>query len=116
VVVIGILAAIAIPKFASVREKSLIAAVTSDLKIFASQQEAYQGTHQVYAAAVSQLTDLTLSDGVTITINEVNTGVGWAATGVHDALLGRMCGIYYGNASAGNATPAVQPGVVTCQN
>ena len=115
-VTLGILAAIAIPKLSRGRERAFIAAVTSDLKILASQQEAYQGTTQLYATDVSQLTDLTVTDGVNLTINEANGGMGWAATGVHDALLGKVCGIYYGQASAANATPAVQPGVVACQN
>ena len=41
VVVIGILATIAIPKFSAMRQKSYIASVTSDLKNLASQQEIY---------------------------------------------------------------------------
>jgi prepilin-type N-terminal cleavage/methylation domain-containing protein len=41
VVVIGILATIAIPKFSSTREKSFVAAVRSDLRNLASQQEIY---------------------------------------------------------------------------
>ncbi|MEQ9401653.1 MAG: prepilin-type N-terminal cleavage/methylation domain-containing protein [Longimicrobiales bacterium] len=113
VVIIGILAAIAIPKFSSVREKSYIAAVTSDLKHVASQQEVYHSSNQVYASDVSDLTALTITDGVSITINEAD-GTGWAATGVHAALTGRPCGIFYGTASAANASPATTAGVVIC--
>lgn len=115
VVIIGVLAAIAIPKFSSTRERSYIAAVTSDLKILASQQETYQSQNQAYATDPAQLTDLTITDGVNVAINEANLGQGWAATGYHDALPNRVCGIYYGNASAANATPATAPGVVVCQ-
>jgi len=115
VVIIGILAAIAIPKFTAVREKAYIASVTSDMKILASQQEAYQSDTQAYASNWTQLTELSISPGVNISINEVNLGAGWAATGWHDALPGRVCGFYYGNASAANATPATSPGVVICQ-
>jgi len=114
--VIGILAAVAIPKLTRGRERAFIAAVTSDLKILAAQQETFQSNTQAYASNVSQLTDLTITDGVTLTINEANLGLGWAATGVHDALLGSVCGIYYGGASAANATPAVSAGIVACQN
>ena len=46
VVVIGILAAIAIPKYAAAREKAYLAAVTSDLKVMAAQQETYQANTQ----------------------------------------------------------------------
>ena len=40
-VIIGILAAIAIPKFSAVREKAFVAAMKSDLKNLATQQEIY---------------------------------------------------------------------------
>ena len=116
VVIIGILASIAIPKYSSVRNKAYIATVTSDLKILASQQEAYQSDTQFYASDWADLTELSITEGVNISINEVNLGRGWAATGYHDALPSRSCGIYYGDASAANATPATSPGVVICQN
>ena len=115
-VVIGILAAIAIPKYSTARDKAFMISVTSDLRILASQQEAYQSRTQAYASDWTDLTDLTITDGVNIFINEVNLGQGWAATGYHDALPGRICGIYYGNASAANATPATTPGQVICQS
>jgi prepilin-type N-terminal cleavage/methylation domain-containing protein len=114
VVIIGILAAIAIPKYSSVREDSYIAAVTSDMKNLASQQEVYHATYQTYASDVADISALTLSDGVTLTINEAD-GTGWAATGTHAAISGRQCGIFYGDASASNATPATTAGVVICQ-
>ncbi len=112
IVVLGVLATIAIPKFSAMRTKSYIAAVTSDLKNIASQQEIYLDNQHAYATAVSQL-DLTLTANVTVSINEA-TGVGWAATGTHTGLAGEQCGIYFGAASAANASPAVQPGTVTC--
>lgn len=114
VVVIGVLATIAIPKFSAMRTKSYIATVTSDLKNLASQQEIYLSTQYSYASTVGQL-ELTLSDAVTAVINE-SSGTGWAATGTHSGLAGQVCGIYFGNASAANATPAAQPGTVACQN
>lgn len=112
VVVIGILATIAIPKFSSMREKSFVAAVTSDLKSFASQQEIYLSNNFTYAGTVTALTDLTLSDQVVITVNEA-TGTGWAATGTHSGLT-TQCGLYFGSASAAGASPATVPGVVVC--
>jgi type IV pilus assembly protein PilA len=115
VVVIGILATIAIPKFSSMREKSYIAAVTSDLKSFASMQEIYLSDNFTYASSVTAMTDLTLSDNVTVTVNEA-TGTGYAATGTHSGLAGRQCGLYFGSASAAGASPALVPGVVTCDN
>lgn len=112
VVIIGVLASIAIPKFSSMRTKSYIASVTSDLKNLASQQEIYLSNQYTYAGNVPDLY-ITLTDAVTVSINE-STGQGWAATGTHSGLAGQQCGIYFGNASAGNATPATLPGVVAC--
>jgi len=114
VVVIGILATIAIPKFSSMREKSYVAAVTSDLKSFASQQELYLSNNFTYAGSVTAMApDLTLTENVTIAVNEA-TGTGWAATGTHSGLGSRQCGLYFGSASSANAGPATVPGVVTC--
>ena len=114
VVIIGILAAIAIPKFSAMREKSYVAAVTSDLKNVASQQEIYLSDNFTYASDVADLT-ITITDRVPIVINEA-TGSGWAATGTHSGLsgAGRQCGFYFGDANPSGATPANAPGAVTC--
>jgi type IV pilus assembly protein PilA len=113
VVVIGILATIAIPKFSSMRDKSLVAAVTSDLKNLASAQEIYLSNNHTYAAALTDMTEYRVSDDVIITINE-SSGTGWAATGTHAGLAGAQCGIFIGTASASNAAPATTPGSVVC--
>ena len=115
VLIIGMLASIAIPKFSSMREKSYIAAVTSDLKIMASQMEIYQSQNLAYPASVSLLTDFTGSPNVTITINEAVARSGWAATGTHIGLEGEQCGVFYGTGSAANAVPATSAGTVVCQ-
>jgi len=112
--VIGILAAIAIPKFSASREKAFVATVTADLKNFASQQEIYHAAQMTYADDVADIPDLTVSEGVNIAVNQAD-GRGWAATGWHDALPDRQCGIYYGVASAANASPATAAGVIACQ-
>ncbi len=113
--IIGILASIAIPKFSAAQEKAFIASVTSDLKIMSSQMEIYQAENLTYPASVALLTDFTLSARVNITINEATAGAGWAATGYHDALTARQCGIFYGSGSASNAVPATSAGTVVCQ-
>jgi prepilin-type N-terminal cleavage/methylation domain-containing protein len=113
VVVIGILATIAIPKFSRMREKSLVAAVTSDLKNLATAQELYLSEQHTYATALTDLTEYRVSDNVLVTINE-SSGTGWAATGTHSGLAGDQCGIFYGSASAANAVPATSPGSVIC--
>ena len=57
VVIIGILASIAIPKFSSVREKAYYATMKADLKNLASQQEMYyQNTCPTLPARVASNT------------------------------------------------------------
>jgi type IV pilus assembly protein PilA len=112
VVIIGILAAIAIPKFSATREKAFISTMKSDLKNLASQQEIYYNDHFSYAATLANA-QLNPSDGVTIIINE-STGTGWAATATHAGLPAEQCGLYHGNAVAAGGSPAAEPGIITC--
>ena len=115
VIVIGVLASIAIPRFSQVREKSYLASVTLDLKNLAAQQEIFHGDNMTYASDHTSIPNMSLSTGVNLAINEADPG-GWAATGWHAALPSRQCGIYYGGAGAGNASPATSAGVVVCQS
>ena len=49
VVIIGILAAIAIPKFSNTKEKALVSGMKSDLRNYASAQESYYADYTTYA-------------------------------------------------------------------
>jgi prepilin-type N-terminal cleavage/methylation domain-containing protein len=112
VVVIGILATIAIPKFSATRDRSMISAIKTDLRNLASQQEIYFASGMLYASSVTD-TQLTPTEGVVITINEA-TNVGWAATAYHMGLAGEQCGIFQGDASPAGASPATVERVVSC--
>ncbi len=112
VVIIAALATIAIPRFWSMRTKSYMAAVTSDLKTVASQQEVYLSDNYAYASNVADL-DMALTASVTVAVSEADGG-GWAATGTHAGLAEQQCGIFVGTASASNASPAILPGTVAC--
>ena len=72
IVIIGILAAIAIPKFGKTREKAYFKAMQSDLRNLQSQQEVYYSNptnSYQYAPAVSNLTDFNPSQGVTVSMS-----------------------------------------------
>lgn len=112
VVIIGILAAIAVPKFASTRERAYYAAMRSDLKNLSSQQEIYLDNAFEYAPTLTDI-GFVQSGGVTVTINE-STGTGWAATSAHSAIPGQQCGVYYGSAAAAGGSPATRPSTVSC--
>jgi prepilin-type N-terminal cleavage/methylation domain-containing protein len=114
VVIIGILAAIASPKFSATREKAYFAAMKSDLKNLASQQEIYYSDWYTYSANASDLAFVN-SDGVTVTIG-VNGTSGWNGTATHAALTtNEGCAIYYaaGTAPTSPIQPT-QPGEVAC--
>src|SRR5690349_24527051 len=52
VVIIGILAAIAIPKFANTKEKAVLASMKSDLRNMVTAEEGYFSDSQTYAPAI----------------------------------------------------------------
>lgn len=112
VVIIGILAAIAIPKFSSVREKAYRASMMSDLKNLSYLQEVYHNASFTFASTLTAA-DATHSEGVTLTINEA-TNTGWAATATHMGIPTQQCGIFHGSASAANGSPAATVSVVGC--
>ena len=109
VVIIGILAAIAIPKFSNTREKAYISAMKSDLKNLMSQQEIYYSDKYTYAGTTDAL-EFQASEGVKV---EIKTGneTGYSATASH-AGTDKICAVYYGAAEA--VAPATVAGVVTC--
>ena len=65
VVIIGILAAIAIPKFANTKEKAYVAAMKSDLRNLMTAEEGYFADFQAYGSTAA--VNFTESSGVTVT-------------------------------------------------
>ncbi len=113
VVIIGILAAIAIPKFSATREKAYFAAMKSDLKNLASQQEIYYADNYSYTNSTTDLS-FVQSQGVLVAITATTSG--WTATAYHTALGTSLgCAIYYGSATAPAApTTPSQAGELAC--
>ena len=110
VVVIGIIAAIAIPKFAQAKGRSRAAAVRSDLRNLATAQEEYLSENGVYATSPAALS-YSNSEGVVITIVEVTVG-GWSATASHAQGDPGTCALFYG--AAAPLAPATSEGVIAC--
>jgi prepilin-type N-terminal cleavage/methylation domain-containing protein len=117
VVIIGILAAIAIPKFSATREKAYYTAMKSDLKNLATQQEIYysNGTYS-YSNDVNAL-GFSASQGVVLGAITAST-TGWSVTATHQGLgTGHGCAVYYGQVSAPTipgGSAVTQAGVVQC--
>ena len=119
VVIVGILAAVAVPRFSASREKTFFAAMKTDLKnLVAAQEIYYAGDAYNYAGAagsdVPGVTGLefSASQGVGVTLREVAL-TGWSADATHSALTSsQMCAVYIGKAAP--VAPAQTPGLVTC--
>ena len=116
VVIIGILAAIAIPKFSATREKAYFSAMKSDLKNLQSQQEIYYSNpanNYTYGNTLNAV-QFAPSQGVSVGI-AASGQTGWSATAAHAALAAdQTCAVFVGDAGA--VSPAQTPGVVTCTN
>jgi prepilin-type N-terminal cleavage/methylation domain-containing protein len=109
IVIIGILAAIAIPKFGKTREKAYFKSMASDLRNMGSQQEVYYSSPANTYTYASDVTNLgfTPSQGVSITIGNTSQ-TGWSATATHAALASatQYCTITFSQAAtAGTSAP-----------
>jgi type IV pilus assembly protein PilA len=112
VVIIGILAAIAIPKFANTKGKAIVASLKSDLRNLAGSQEGYWVENRTYYLGPIPDPAFTFhaSAGVTITIVSASDA-GWSASASAPGAP-QSCVIFYGNAPA--LPPATIDGAVAC--
>jgi type IV pilus assembly protein PilA len=110
VVIIGILAAIAVPKFANTKGKAYASAMRSDLRNLAVAQESYMYDNSTYTASLAAL-NVIPSNGVSITIGTA-TPTGWNAQAEHYMANPIRCYIFVGDAAL---PPATTDGVVACQ-
>ena len=104
VVIIGILAAIAIPKFANTKEKAYLAAMKSDLRNLVTAEEAYFSNASIYgdvdatggAAATGDLAgSYSTSTGVHV-VGTPNAGISFWALATHTATT-KTCYINVGS-------------------
>jgi len=111
VVIIGILAAVAIPKFASTKGKANSSALRSDLRNLATAQEAYFYDNMKYAEDLIDL-QYRASNGVTVTLG-MATASGWSASATHPASFPLTCALFIG--SVPPLSPATAEGQIGCQ-
>jgi type IV pilus assembly protein PilA len=112
VVIIGILAAIAIPKFTNTKGKAVVAGMKSDLRNLASVQEGYWVEVRTYygGAIPNPALKFRPTAGVTVTMVSA-TDAGWSAQATA-ASSTVTCVIFYGFAPP--IPPAVNDGAVAC--
>ncbi len=101
VVIIGILAAIAIPKFANTKEKAYIASMKSDLRNLVNAEEGYFADFTTYTDMTGLGTSYGESPGVTVDITG-SAGTGWTATSLHTG-TSVTCIIYIGQYTPGTS-------------
>jgi prepilin-type N-terminal cleavage/methylation domain-containing protein len=109
VVIIGILAAIAIPKFAATKQQAFVASMKGDLNNLVTAQEAYFTNYNTYANTFTSATTATTgviwhpSAGNSLAFASV-TSSGWNATMTNNYVpttaTQSTCGVFIGAASA----------------
>jgi prepilin-type N-terminal cleavage/methylation domain-containing protein len=110
VVIIGILAAIAIPKFQSTKGKAYYAGMRSDLHNLTTAQESYFYDHARYTVGLDSL-QFQASHGNVVTITEATVS-GWSATSQNPDSYPHFCALFLGDAAP--VAPATAAGVVAC--
>ena len=114
VVIIGILAAIAIPKFANTTSKAYVTAMKSDLRNLVTAEESYFSDSSKYSATpdTTGKTGPNWRPSTGVVFGTIVTGAGfWSATVSHSQLAGATCGIGVNTANpivstAGDGEPA----------
>ena len=111
VVIIGIIAAIAIPKFASTKGKAYYATMESDLHNLTTAEESYFYDTAKYSNNPDSL-KFWGTKGDVLVITEA-TATGWSATATHSMSYPKFCAMFIGTAAP--VPPATAAGVVACQ-
>jgi prepilin-type N-terminal cleavage/methylation domain-containing protein len=93
VVIIGILAAIAIPKFANTKEKAYVASMKADLRNLATYEESYAADSSgAYFSGNGSAQGFSPSQNVTVTATAVaGPPASWTASATH-TLTSKTCG------------------------
>jgi len=108
VVIIGILAAIAIPKFADTKKKAYITAMKSDLRNMVPAAEAYFSDNNTYIGYTAPAG----TSGVTLTVTAASA-TGWAGSATHVNATGSTCLIGVGGSTPAGLTEGA-PGGAAC--
>jgi len=117
VVIIGILAAIALPRFSGTKQRALRSAGLADVRNLATSQEGFYADSNRYAAigdtgnTSGKMSFVPSSGNTALTL--VANATGWS--GVVTIAGGEMCGVYYGSVAPPATMPATVPsGVPAC--
>jgi type IV pilus assembly protein PilA len=108
VVIIGILAAIAVPKFTNTKAKAVVTSMRSDLRNLATVQETYWTDNNIYyGGVIPNLATFKFQPTIGVVVTVVSaTAAGWSAQATAPGLSPQTCVIFYG------AAPPIPPATV----
>jgi type II secretion system protein G len=107
VVIIGILAAIAIPKFSQTKDRAKLAAARSEVRNLMTAAEGYFSDAQIYPAALTDV-DITSPTPSGVALTFAPAGAGYTATGTVAVSGGNaVCTVVTG-------TTAATEGIIQC--
>jgi type IV pilus assembly protein PilA len=112
VIIVGVLATLAVPRYVTTRDQAFRTAAVSDLRNIATAQEAFWRMEGGYAPDVTTLRIETSRD-VVLEITQSSL-TGWAARAYHAAAPTDVCGVFQGDADPANGAPAVSAGEIRC--
>src|SRR3989442_8210236 len=108
VVIIGILAAIAIPKFANTKEKAYLASMKSDLRNLVAEEEMFFADAVKYKTWVGAVCVLYKTTSGVVGPTIAVTADGWTANVSHTTTT-KTCSIYVGSTSLAPANKEGEP-------
>jgi type II secretion system protein G len=111
VVIIGVLAAIAVPKFQNTKGKANAASLRADLRNLVTAEEAYFYDNSAYTTDTAAL-NMRFTSGVTVTFGAANSA-GWSAKVTHPLAWPIECAVFVGTVSA--LAPATSEGLIACR-
>jgi prepilin-type N-terminal cleavage/methylation domain-containing protein len=128
-VIMGLLASLAVPRYALFKQRALTTAMVSDLRHVAEAEEGFLFTYGDYAGSIGPFEvagsggggsiPFVPSEGVVITLSYHGGGgsTGWSATAHHNGMSATNaddCGIFMGDLSNAPNVAVTAPGVVAC--
>lgn len=131
ITIIGILASMALPRYAYLKDRANVASMVSDLRNLITTQEAFFSSFGDYAGSVHAGTEvpgvggggiasMATSPNVSIVVtyhSSATHGEGWSAIATHSGVTDSatdQCGVFVGDVSFSPNAAVVTPGEVQC--
>ena len=111
ITVLGLLAAIAIPRFTTVKQRATVSTMQTALKNLGQAEESFFAEHSVYTSDLDSL-NFKPTGELALTVVEATT-TGWSATITHPTAIPKTCAFFLGTAAP--VSPATDQGSLACK-